>query len=143
MGWRTSLFRLMREIPLSFASAVLQKEDDHNFETAFAISPNLFITNAHNLRDVKRIRGITIFLLRYQVFFEESHHMITGFVRRFSIPSHDSTAPIAIHPFLVEPVMRRLQRKSRAHYGCVENQSTCWNQPSCRSAHQHQYRDIV
>ena len=35
-------------------------EDDRNYGTAFAISPNLFITNAHNLRDTKRIGEIIL-----------------------------------------------------------------------------------
>ena len=122
---------------------MLQKEDDRNFETAFAISPNLFITNAHNLRDVKRIRGITIFLLRYQVFFEESHHMITGFVRRFSIPSHDSTAPIAIHPFLVEPVMRAFKENHGHIMVVLKIKALVGINHRVGSAHQHQYRDIV
>ena len=40
--------------------AVWQIEDDRNYGTAFAISPNLFITNAHNLRDTKRIGEIIL-----------------------------------------------------------------------------------
>ena len=40
--------------------AVWQIEDDSNYGTAFAISPNLFITNAHNLRDAKRIGEIVL-----------------------------------------------------------------------------------
>ena len=42
------------------ASAVWKIEDDSNYGTAFAISPNLFITNAHNLRGAKRIGEIIL-----------------------------------------------------------------------------------
>ena len=44
----------------SVVSAVWKIEDDRNYGTAFAISPNLFITNAHNLRDAKRIGEIIL-----------------------------------------------------------------------------------
>ena len=44
----------------SISSAVWKIEDDRNYGTAFAISPNLFITNAHNLRDAKRIEEIIL-----------------------------------------------------------------------------------
>ena len=40
--------------------AIWQIEDDSNYGTAFAISPNLFITNAHNLRDAKHIGEIIL-----------------------------------------------------------------------------------
>lgn len=44
----------------SLVSAVWKIEDDSNYGTAFAISPNLFITNAHNLRDTKHIGQIVL-----------------------------------------------------------------------------------
>ena len=44
----------------SAASPIWKIEDDGNYGTAFAISPNLFITNAHNLRDTKRIGEIVL-----------------------------------------------------------------------------------
>lgn len=44
----------------SAASAVWKIEDDISYGTAFAISPNLFITNAHNLQDTKRIGEIIL-----------------------------------------------------------------------------------
>ena len=57
--WYCSVQASARDLS-SAASAIWQIEDDFNIGTAFAISPNLFITNAHNLRDAKRIGEIVL-----------------------------------------------------------------------------------
>ena len=58
-GWNGPVQAFAQD-PSSVASAVWKIEDDRNYGTAFAISPNLFMTNAHNLRDTKRIGEIII-----------------------------------------------------------------------------------
>ena len=58
-GWNGPAQASERDLA-SVASAVWKIEDDRNYGTAFAISPNLFITNAHNLRDAKRIGEIIL-----------------------------------------------------------------------------------
>ena len=59
LGWNGPAQASERDLA-SVASAVWKIEDDRNYGTAFAISPNLFITNAHNLRDTKRIGEIIL-----------------------------------------------------------------------------------
>ena len=44
----------------SVSASVWKVEDERNYGTAFAISPNLFMTNEHNLRDAKRIGEIIL-----------------------------------------------------------------------------------
>ena len=69
LGWNCPAQAYGRDLA-SVASAVWKIEDDHNYGTAFAISPNLFITNAHNLRDAKRIGEI--------ILSQEGHHRRLG-----------------------------------------------------------------
>ena len=59
LGWNEPVAAYGKDFS-SAASAIWQIEDDRNYGTAFAISPNLFITNAHNLRDTKRIGEIIL-----------------------------------------------------------------------------------
>ena len=59
LGWNGPAQASERDLA-SVASAVWKIEDDRNYGTAFAISPNLFITNAHNLRNAKRIGEIVL-----------------------------------------------------------------------------------
>ena len=59
LGWYSPV-QAYAQSASSADSAIWQIEDDSNYGTAFAISPNLFITNAHNLRDAKRIGEIIL-----------------------------------------------------------------------------------
>ena len=59
LGWNNPLLAYARDLA-SVTSAVWEIGDDRNYGTAFAISPNLFMTNAHNLRNAKRIGEIVL-----------------------------------------------------------------------------------
>ena len=59
LGWHSPVQAYAQGFS-SADSAIWQIEDDSNYGTAFAISPNLFITNAHNLRDARRIGEIVL-----------------------------------------------------------------------------------
>ena len=59
LGWNYPVQAYAQDLS-SVASAVWKIEDNRNYGTAFAISPNLFMTNAHNLRDAKRIGEIIL-----------------------------------------------------------------------------------